>query len=445
MNPPAPHDAPYDAQRTEAKWQRIWAERRTFEAREDPGKPKYYVLEMFPYPSGRIHMGHVRNYTLGDVVARYKRARGFSVLHPMGWDAFGLPAENAAREQNVHPAAWTYGNIANMRDELKAMGLSLDWSRELATCHPGYYARQQKLFLDMYEAGLAYRGESWVNWDPVDHTVLANEQVIDGRGWRSGAPVEKRKLSQWFFRITAFADDLLEALNTLDRWPPQVRTMQRNWIGRSEGLAMSFEIVGRDDGLDVYTTRHDTIFGASFMALSADHPLASEAAGRDPGAAAFVAECRRTGTSEEAVETAEKKGHDTGLRVRHPFDEGRGAARLHRQFRADGVRYGGHLRLSRARPAGPRLRARVRAPRAAGRRSQGRGRPPGSGSTTKPSSRPAMSFSPIRGSSTASPWTRRRRRSPKGSNGRARGGARSTTASATGECPGSDTGAARSP
>ena len=323
MNPPAPHDARYDARRTEAKWQRVWAERRTFEAREDPGKPKYYVLEMFPYPSGRIHMGHVRNYTLGDVVARYKRARGFSVLHPMGWDAFGLPAENAAREQNVHPAAWTYGNIANMRDELKAMGLSLDWSRELATCHPGYYAHQQKLFLDMHEAGLAYRGESWVNWDPVDHTVLANEQVIDGRGWRSGAPVEKRRLSQWFFRITAFADDLLEALDTLDRWPPQVRTMQRNWIGRSEGLTMSFEIVGRDDGLDVYTTRHDTIFGASFMALSADHPLASEAAERDPEAAAFVAECRRTGTSEEAVETAEKKGHDTGLRVRHPFDDGR--------------------------------------------------------------------------------------------------------------------------
>ena len=322
-NPTDPRDDRYDAQRTEAKWQRIWAERRTFEAREDPGRPKYYVLEMFPYPSGRIHMGHVRNYTLGDVVARHKRAMGFSVLHPMGWDAFGLPAENAAREQNVHPAAWTYGNIANMRDELKAMGLSLDWSRELATCHPGYYAHQQKLFLDMYEAGLAYRGESWVNWDPADRTVLANEQVIDGRGWRSGAPVEKRRLSQWFFRITAFADELLEALDALDRWPPQVRTMQRNWIGRSEGLSMSFEIVGRDDVLDVYTTRHDTIFGASFMALSADHPLASEAAERDPGAAAFVAECRRMGTSEEAVETAEKKGHDTGLRVRHPFDEDR--------------------------------------------------------------------------------------------------------------------------
>ena len=319
MNP----SARYDAQETEAKWQRVWAERRTFEASEDPGRRKYYVLEMFPYPSGRIHMGHVRNYTLGDVVARYKRAKGFSVLHPMGWDAFGLPAENAARDQGVHPAAWTYDNIANMRDELKAMGLSLDWSRELATCHPGYYEQQQKLFLDMYEADLVYQRESWVNWDPVDHTVLANEQVIEGRGWRSGALVEKRELSQWFFRITAFADDLLEALESLDRWPPQVRTMQRNWIGRSEGLTMSFEIVGRDDGLDVYTTRHDTIFGASFMALSADHPLASETADRDPGAAEFVAECRRMGTSEEAIETAEKKGYDTGLRVRHPFVEGR--------------------------------------------------------------------------------------------------------------------------
>ncbi len=313
----------YNAQETESKWQEVWASRRTFEACEDPDKPKYYVLEMFPYPSGRIHMGHVRNYTLGDVIARFKRAKGFSVLHPMGWDAFGLPAENAARDQKIHPAEWTYGNIANMRDELKAMGLSLDWSRELATCHPGYYEHQQKLILDMFEQGLIYRRESWVNWDPVDHTVLANEQVIDGRGWRSGALVEKRKLSQWFFRITAFADDLLEALGDLERWPPQVRTMQQNWIGRSEGLTMSFEICGREDTLEVYTTRHDTIFGASFMALSADHPLAGEVGDQDEGAAEFIAECHRMGTSEEAIETAEKKGYNTGLRVAHPFLEGK--------------------------------------------------------------------------------------------------------------------------
>ena len=313
----------YNAQETEAKWQRVWADQRTFEASEEPGKEKYYVLEMFPYPSGRIHMGHVRNYTLGDVVARYKRAKGFSVLHPMGWDAFGLPAENAARDQKIHPAEWTYGNIANMRSELKAMGLSIDWSREIATCHPGYYQHQQRLFLDMFEADLVYQRESWVNWDPVDHTVLANEQVIDGRGWRSGALVEKRNLSQWFFRITAFADDLLEALKSLDRWPPQVRTMQQNWIGRSEGLTMSFEINGREDRLDVYTTRPDTIFGASFMALSADHPLAGEVGGMDPSAAEFIAECHRMGTSEEAIETAEKSGYDTGLRVLHPFIDGR--------------------------------------------------------------------------------------------------------------------------
>jgi leucyl-tRNA synthetase len=313
----------YNAQETETKWQKVWASRQTFEADEDPDKPKYYVLEMFPYPSGRIHMGHVRNYTLGDVIARFKRAKGFSVLHPMGWDAFGLPAENAARDQKVHPTEWTYGNIANMRDELKAMGLSLDWSRELATCHPGYYEHQQRLILDMFKQGLIYRQESWVNWDPVDHTVLANEQVIDGRGWRSGALVEKRRLSQWFFRITAFADDLLEALKGLERWPPQVRTMQQNWIGRSEGLTMSFKIVGRKDTLDVYTTRHDTIFGASFMALSADHPLSGEVAEQNKAAAEFISECHRMGTSEEAIETAEKKGYDTGLRVVHPFIEGK--------------------------------------------------------------------------------------------------------------------------
>ncbi|MCG8689887.1 MAG: leucine--tRNA ligase, partial [Minwuiales bacterium] len=315
--------ARYNAKVVEAKWQAEWSANKCFEAAEDPKRPKYYVLEMFPYPSGRIHMGHVRNYTLGDVIARYKRARGFNVLHPMGWDAFGLPAENAARDQKIHPAEWTYANIATMKGELQSMGLSLDWSRELATCHPGYYRHQQKLFIDFYKAGLAYRKESWVNWDPVDHTVLANEQVIDGRGWRSGALVEKRKLTQWFFKITEFSDDLLTALDGLERWPDPVRLMQRNWIGRSEGLRMQFDYVGeKREPLEIYTTRHDTIFGASFMALSAEHPVALAVAEKDPKAAEFIAECQRLGTSEEVIEKTEKKGYDTGLRVRHPFVDG---------------------------------------------------------------------------------------------------------------------------
>ena len=310
----------YNAGETEARWQKAWNENKVFEASEDPGRPKYYVLEMFPYPSGRIHMGHVRNYTLGDVVARYKRAKGFNVLHPMGWDAFGLPAENAARDQGIHPAKWTYDNIANMKAELKSMGLSLDWSREVATCHPGYYRHQQQLFLEMLEAGLVYRRKSVVNWDPVDGTVLANEQVIDGRGWRSGALVEKRELSQWFFRITAFNEELLAALGTLDRWPDRVRLMQENWIGRSEGVRLKFDLKERDDRLEVYTTRHDTLFGATFCALAPDHPLAKKVAERDAKAADFIAECNRMGTSEAVIERAEKKGYDTGLRALHPFD-----------------------------------------------------------------------------------------------------------------------------
>ena len=318
----------YNAKEAEAKWQKLWDERGVFRASEDASRPKYYVLEMFPYPSGRIHMGHLRNYTLGDVVARYKRARGFNVLHPMGWDAFGLPAENAARDQGVHPAAWTYDNIANMRRELKGMGLSLDWDREIATCHPGYYQHQQALFLDFLEAGLVYRRKSMVNWDPVDHTVLANEQVIDGRGWRSGALVEKRELSQWFFKITAFSDDLLQALGPLERWPERVRLMQENWIGRSEGLRFDFDVEGRtaSDGrqtgvgrLPVFTTRPDTLFGASFVAVSPDHPLAKDVAKKSNAAADFIAECQRMGTSEAAIEQAEKKGHDTGLIATHPL------------------------------------------------------------------------------------------------------------------------------
>ena len=312
----------YHFKESERKWQKAWEDRKVFQAVEDPSRPKHYVLEMFPYPSGRIHMGHVRNYTLGDLVARYKRACGFNVLHPMGWDAFGLPAENAARENNVHPMVWTRQNIDTMRHQLKRMGLSYDWSREVATCEPDYYRHEQKMFLDFVKAGLAYRSESWVNWDPVEQTVLANEQVIDGKGWRSGALVEKRRLSQWFLRITAFSDDLLQGLEGLDRWPERVRLMQENWIGRSEGARMFFSLAGRDDRLEVYTTRPDTIFGASFCAIAANHPLALELAEKTPELAEFIAECNRMGTSEVAIETAEKKGFDTGIRALHPFVEG---------------------------------------------------------------------------------------------------------------------------
>jgi leucyl-tRNA synthetase len=316
----------YDFRTAEPRWQATWAERECFRVADVPAdsKPKYYVLEMFPYPSGKIHMGHVRNYTLGDVVARYKRARGFSVLHPMGWDAFGLPAENAARERGVDPAKWTWENIETMRSELKRMGLSLDWGREFATCDPAYYGHQQKLFLDFLRAGLVERKESWVNWDPVDGTVLANEQVIDGRGWRSGAPVERKLLSQWFLRITKYAPQLLDALDTLDRWPERVRLMQEKWIGRSEGARVRFALdqpAGTITEVEVYTTRPDTLFGMSFLALAPEHPLAAAVAASDPKAAEFVAECRRMGTSEAVIETAEKRGYDTGLRVKHPFLE----------------------------------------------------------------------------------------------------------------------------
>jgi leucyl-tRNA synthetase len=316
----------YDFQSAEPFWQKEWAKRSCFQVDDVPrdGRPKYYVLEMFPYPSGRIHMGHVRNYTLGDVLARYKRARGFSVLHPMGWDAFGLPAENAARERGVHPARWTWDNIATMRGELQRMGLSLDWSREFATCDPLYYRHQQALFLELIRGGLVERREAWVNWDPVDGTVLANEQVIDGKGWRSGALVEKKRLSQWFLKITAYAETLLEALDGLDRWPERVRLMQAKWIGRSEGARLRFPLLAPADGradIEVYTTRPDTLFGMSFVAIAADHPLAATVAAHDPQAAAFVAECRGLGTSEATIEQAEKRGYDTGLRVGHPFIE----------------------------------------------------------------------------------------------------------------------------
>ncbi|MFC5387288.1 leucine--tRNA ligase [Aquamicrobium segne] len=315
----------YNPRISEPRWQKAWDANKLFETPNDDPRPKYYVLEMFPYPSGRIHMGHVRNYTMGDVVARYKRAKGFNVLHPMGWDAFGLPAENAARDNKVSPRNWTYANIETMKGQLKTMGLSLDWSRELATCDPSYYRHQQKMFLDFWKSGLAERRAAKVNWDPVDMTVLANEQVIDGRGWRSGALVEQRDLTQWFFKITSMNQELLDGLDTLERWPEKVRIMQQNWIGRSEGLLLRWKLdeataPAGESELEVYTTRPDTIFGASFMAVSADHPLAKKAAENNSQIAAFIEEVHHMGTSVAALETAEKKGFDTGIRVVHPFD-----------------------------------------------------------------------------------------------------------------------------
>ncbi len=304
----------------DARWQKIWDEQATFVADDNSPKPRSFVLEMFPYPSGRIHIGHVRNYTMGDVIARYKRMTGHEVLHPMGWDAFGMPAENAAMEKGVHPGGWTRENIANMRAQLKRLGFAFDWTRELATCEPDYYGHEQALFLALLKAGLVYRKESAVNWDPVDMTVLANEQVIDGKGWRSGAPVERRKLSQWFLKITDFAEELLEGLGTLDKWPDKVRLMQENWIGRSQGLKCRFAFPGTSDGIDVFTTRPDTMFGASFIAIAADHPVAQKLAANAPELQAFIEQCRKGGTTAADIETAEKMGFNTGLSVEHPLD-----------------------------------------------------------------------------------------------------------------------------
>ncbi len=313
----------YAAADIEAKWQQAWDQAGLFRATRTVDKPKYYVLEMFPYPSGRIHMGHVRNYTMGDVIARYKISNGFNVLHPMGWDAFGMPAENAAMAIGGHPKDWTYQNIADMRAQMKPLGLSIDWTREFATCDPDYYGQQQALFLDMLEQGLVYRKNAVVNWDPVDMTVLANEQVIDGKGWRSGADVERRELTQWFFKISDMAGDLLDALDGLDNWPAKVKLMQANWIGRSRGLQFAFGLTTESHGhdrIEVYTTRPDTLLGASFVGISPDHPLARALERHDPAVAAFCVDARKGGTTEEAIETAEKLGYDTGLTVRHPFD-----------------------------------------------------------------------------------------------------------------------------
>ncbi len=320
----------YDPLAAEPQWRAAWDDADLFRAippAEAGDAPKAYVLEMFLYPSGRMHVGHVRNYSIGDVVARHKKAKGFNVLHPVGWDAFGMPAENAAMERGVHPGTWTYKNIDAMREQFKKLGCSLDWSREFATCDPEYYGEQQRIFLKLWEKGLVYRKASKVNWDPVDQTVLANEQVIDGCGWRSGAPVEQRELTQWFFKITEYADDLLESLDTLERWPDKVRTMQANWIGRSEGLQMRFPFdgdapAGFEDGIEIFTTRPDTLFGASFVALSPDHPLTLQLEEGSPEISAFRAECAKVGVSEEAIETADKIGFDTGLRVEHPFKPG---------------------------------------------------------------------------------------------------------------------------
>ncbi|MGE0063572.1 MAG: leucine--tRNA ligase [Xanthobacteraceae bacterium] len=315
----------YNPREAEPRWQKLWDERGIYATRNDDPRPKYYVLEMFPYPSGRIHMGHVRNYAMGDVVARYQRAIGNNVLHPMGWDAFGMPAENAAMERKVHPKGWTYDNIAAMKKQLQSMGLSLDWAREIATCDPKYYKHQQKMFLDFLKAGLVAREYRKVNWDPVDQTVLANEQVIDGRGWRSGALVEQRDLYQWVFKISDYAEDLLAAIDTLDRWPDKVKLMQKNWIGRSEGLLIRFMLdaataPNNESELEIFTTRPDTLFGAKFMALAPDHPLAKAAAAKNPKLAEFIETAKRLGTSQAAIDTAEKLGFDTGIRATHPFD-----------------------------------------------------------------------------------------------------------------------------
>ncbi len=316
----------YNHRTTEPKWRAAWAEARIFEAGEiNPDQPKAYVLEMFPYPSGRLHMGHVRNYAMGDVVARYKKLKGYNVLHPMGWDAFGMPAENAAMQRGVHPKGWTYDNIAAMKKQFELLGLSLDWSREFATCDPEYYAQQQRIFIAMMEKGLVYRKTSKVNWDPVDMTVLANEQVVDGKGWRSGAEVETRELEQWFFKITDYADDLLDAVLKLENWPEKVRLMQANWIGKSRGATIRWPIVGdaaktHGDTIEVFTTRPDTLYGASFLAIAPDHAITKTLAKDNAAIEAFQKECAKLGTSEEAIEKAPKLGIDLGIKVRHPFD-----------------------------------------------------------------------------------------------------------------------------
>jgi len=311
--------AVYDPQSVESAAQSYWESKRAFEVNEQSDKPKYYCLSMLPYPSGALHMGHVRNYTIGDVISRYKRMTGHNVLQPMGWDAFGLPAENAAIKNKTAPAKWTYANIDHMRSQLKSLGYAIDWSREFATCRPDYYVHEQRMFTRLLRKGLAYRKNSVVNWDPVDQTVLANEQVIDGRGWRSGALVEKREIPQWFLRITDYAQELLDGLDDLPGWPESVKTMQRNWIGRSEGLEIQFAVEAGHEPLTVFTTRPDTLMGVTFVSIAGEHPLALKAAAANPELAGFLAQLKQGGVSEAELETQEKRGMDTGLRAVHPI------------------------------------------------------------------------------------------------------------------------------
>ncbi|MDC3400445.1 leucine--tRNA ligase [Candidatus Pelagibacter ubique] len=312
----------YNFKTTEKKWQDYWDLNKSFKAKIDPNRKKFYCLEMFPYPSGKIHMGHVRNYTIGDVLARYKALQGFNVLHPMGWDSFGMPAENAARQNNLDPKEWTEKNILTMKDQLKKLGLSIDWDREISTCSPDYYKHQQRFFLELYDKGLVYRKENYVNWDPVDQTVLANEQVIDGKGWRSGAPVERKKLSQWFFNISKFSDDLLKGLDQLDEWPNKVKVMQKNWIGKSFGCEIDFKVEGNPNvkSISCFTTRPDTLFGFSFLAVSVDHPI-SKLYENNEDFINFKAACSKTGTTEESIAQAEKIGFKTNLTAINPLDE----------------------------------------------------------------------------------------------------------------------------
>ncbi|MGI8560258.1 MAG: leucine--tRNA ligase, partial [Luteimonas sp.] len=317
-NAPAAEPQSYQPAAVEAAAQRCWTGRRAYEVSEQSDKPKFYCLSMLPYPSGALHMGHVRNYTIGDVITRYQRMTGRNVLQPIGWDAFGLPAENAAIQHRSAPAKWTYANIEQMRAQFRMMGYAYDWSREFATCQPSYYVHEQRMFVRLMNKGLAYRKNSVVNWDPIDQTVLANEQVVDGRGWRSGAVVEKREIPQWFLKITDYAQELLDGLDRLPGWPDSVKTMQRNWIGRSEGLEFAFDVAGSDQRVEVYTTRPDTLMGATFLSIAAEHPLAQEAAAGDEALAAFIAELKQGGVSEAELETQTKRGMDTGLRAIHP-------------------------------------------------------------------------------------------------------------------------------
>ena len=312
----------YNFKEIESKWQKFWDDHKIFQTQLDVSKKKFYCLEMFPYPSGKIHMGHVRNYTIGDILARYKSLQGYNVLHPMGWDSFGMPAENAAKQNNLDPKEWTEKNIATIKSQLKKLGLSVDWDHEISTCSEEYYKHQQEIFLDFYDKGLVYRKENYVNWDPVDETVLANEQVIDGRGWRSGAIVERKKLNQWFFKISKFSEELLQSLETLNEWPEKVKTMQKNLIGKSFGCEIDFNIEGNKEikKIKVFTTRPDNLFGCSFLALSVDHPLAKFYE-YDPKFKEFREKCTTTGTTEEAIAQAEKLGFQTDLQAINPFDE----------------------------------------------------------------------------------------------------------------------------